>query len=170
MAANRQKKAQALAKARAKVKQRKQQRDQYQAQLEPDFAEGPPILVAMNESPDDVQILGEMPGVEKMSAVLIDFIEPWRSECETVDDVLTLARLAALAWNSTLLPLREREKMLRKLFDSIPIEGRGLFAALIERKRTEFPENDRFILDVKLQDAPSGPTLLVESSFTPPET
>jgi len=169
MAANRQKKAQALAKARAKARQRKHLRDQYQEQWEPDFGNRLPILATVGESPDDVQFHGEMPGVEKMSAVLLDFIAPWRPECQTDEDLLALAQLAALAWNTTLMPPREREKALRELFNSVPIEYRGLIADLIERKRTEFPDNDRFIVEVNLQDAPSGTTLFVMSSFVPPE-
>lgn len=169
MAANRQKKAQAEAKARAKVRRRKQERDQYRAKWEHDYNDRPPVLVSMTDSPGDVRVLGEAPGVEKMSGVLLDFIEPWQAECRTAEELLTLARLGALAWNATLMPPKLRDKMLRELFASVPPEGRVVVAALVERKLTEFPGHDRFMIDVDLRDGPTGQTLVVMSSLTPPE-
>jgi len=168
VAANRQKKAQAEAKARARARRRQQQRDQYRAQWEPDYEERPPVLVSMNESAGGLQVQGEMPGLEKMSGVLLDFIDPWLSECRTGEELLTLAQLAALAWNTTLMPPKQSDQMLRELLGSIPYEGRDLIAALLERRRSEFPDHNRFIINVDLQDGPNGPTLLVMSSVTPP--
>ena len=62
--------------------------------------------------PPGTRVVYEPEGQEKMSAVLEDFVEPYRDMAETYDEFHNLLDLAMLAWNAALLPEDKRRAMV----------------------------------------------------------
>lgn len=101
------------------------------------------------------EILENPPGEEKMSEVLMRFVEPYAKYAACEEDFETLYSVASLAWNAALLPDRESNK-----FDDLVEEYAGpgedetrlIINELIHRKKRYFAEYSRIILkyDVKM--------------------
>jgi|GEM_PF-4878641 len=165
MSANQQKKSLAQAKARAKAKKRKLQREHEWPRSEPAYRDVEPVVYAVNDSTNDVKFLGPAPGVEKMSAVLLEFIEPFQSATPTDDEVFYLARLGALAWNVALFPDELRPKEIDRIVRHLTVAEVDLFYKMIDRKLIRFRDNHRSIVKVDMGERPEGCTLLVSSTF-----
>jgi hypothetical protein len=98
-----------------------------------------------------MKIISNAPGLEKMSKVLEDFAEPWLECVQTEDDYAKVVGLAALAWNSALLPEEERFRDLdQEVVDGLGKPGYELLQSMIHRKLTCFPDCNRPILDYEL--------------------
>ena len=123
--------------------------------------------VKANKSlPDDVVMV--MGSEVKMSQVIIDFAEPVLERAKTEKEFRTGIGLATLAWNASLLPEAEREKVINKpLIESLPDATDTALVALemlIARKHQYFPDNKRVIMDYELSGTPPNLHLSVISS------
>jgi hypothetical protein len=117
-------------------------------------------------------VVVEPPGVQKMSEVLEDFVEPFRYEAETEVSFRALISLGVLAWNASFVPPKEQRAMAdripRELFPEGPSEAQAevqsLFLALLERKQTHFAKNRRTILEFNVSPTSAGLHLSVISA------
>ncbi len=102
----------------------------------------------------EVVLLDNPDGQEKMSEVLIDFVEPYGDLAETLDDHRMLFELGALAWNMALLPREEREVLFSgpggRPKSLPPNEGELFIKELVHRKERYFGDCLRMIVDVEL--------------------
>jgi hypothetical protein len=100
------------------------------------------------------------PGVEKMSDVLEDFIEPYLDSIEGDDAYRKLLTLAALAWNAALLPEGRQEAMIDDVLskglppgsDELAAGLRSIVEGMVERKKAHFSSNRRAIISFELTD------------------
>ena len=79
MSANKQRQALAQAKARAKSRRRRFGREKWPHMGRRNDGDIDPVVYAVGNSENDIEYLGPAPGVDKMSAVLLEFIEPFQS-------------------------------------------------------------------------------------------
>ena len=112
------------------------------------------------------------PGVEKMSEVLEEFVEPYMEECETSESMEKLLSLGMVAWDAALVTGSQREELLNSTLAELPAEARedarSILLVLIHRKETYFADNKRFILSFELVPGADGePRLNVLSSMPP---
>lgn len=117
----------------------------------------------------DVMVIATPPGEAKMSEVLKKFVEPYYAECKTEEDVRKLLSLAALIWNTALLPSSDREPIIQTLVEAVPPEDRRLIREHVEemlhRKATYFAGNTRAIVSYEMTMTPTGLHLSVMSTF-----
>ncbi len=124
--------------------------------------------VKANKSlPDDVVMV--MGSEVKMSQVIIDFAKPVLETANTEEEFRKGIGLAALAWNTSLLPEVERDEMIsQSISSSIPDAADSVLVALemlIARKHQYFPNNNRYIMDYELSGTPPDLHLSVVSSL-----
>lgn len=105
------------------------------------------------------------PSREKMSEVLLEFIEPYMGFAKTDEDHKKLIDLAVVAWNASLLP--ESEKKLEELFGRLslpdPERLRSFVQSMMERKKRYFSDNKRFIMTYEVSGSGEGLYLSVAS-------
>src|SRR5262249_192384 len=108
-------------------------------------------------------------GKEKMSEVLLEFVEPHMHEANTPEAMRALLRMGTIAWNAAIIPEDKREELLRDALDKTPPEQREIMEPLvrmfIQRKLQFFADNKRMILDYQLSMTPTGPHVQVISSL-----
>jgi hypothetical protein len=117
-------------------------------------------------------VVGKARDGVKMSAVLEEFIAPYREVADTEDALRKLLTTALVAWNAALLPAQEREAHLEKIFETFPKEvradGMAVIGELMERKERYFSEYTRMILDYELTDTGENYHLVVISTVDEP--
>lgn len=117
-----------------------------------------------------ILLVENVPGEEKMSAVLGDFMQPYVHLAEDSEAYHKLIALAAIAWNAALLSTEKREELFRKIEPTISRSSRAgvydLIAELMERKKRDFADNRRMILDYQITEAQGGYHLVVVSTPT----
>jgi hypothetical protein len=102
------------------------------------------------------KILYEPEGYEKLSAVMWDFIEPYRNYATTNEALRKIITLAILAWNASMLPDDKAKDMVEKIVDNQPLSKSdhdmmiSVVKNLIERKKKYFAQYTRDILDYEL--------------------
>ena len=115
---------------------------------------------------------------EKMSEVLLAFIEPYQELAPTREAYEKLITVAMVAWNTALLPKDQRQRMLDEAIKPI-LTSSGTKAAqdfkaimndLIERKERLFPNNRRFIVSYELSETKDNYHLSVASTTHRDET
>jgi hypothetical protein len=129
---------------------------------------------AQSVSSDSSHVVIDPPGLEKMSDVLEEFVDPWMTSAETTDGYRRLLTLGMAAWNAALLPADKRAAFIEELAGNgrIPAEGRPMFRSIIQemidRKQAFFSENTRAIVSIELIDAGDEPYLTVASTLPAP--
>lgn len=107
-------------------------------------------------------------GEPKLSAVLLDFLEPDMDDWETEDELRDVVSFGVLAWNMALLPLEERKKSFSECLAGMPLAERltlkRVLDMLIRRKEEHFVDDRRGILEYSLTMTGNGPHLTVVSS------
>jgi len=102
--------------------------------------------------------------VPRMSAVLIDFAQPFLQGDESVEIYRRVLTMAALAWNASFLPAAERNEA-RDEFANTVCRGSepedyafalNLFEGMTRRRRDEFGEIRRMIVDVDVAEGAGG--------------
>lgn len=122
-----------------------------------------------------MKILTHVAGEEKMSTVIVEFIEPYCASAKNPTAYASLVAIGILAWNAALLPATERRKLLSGSIDDVfhpqgPEMRRdleNLIKALIKRKERYFAENKRYILRYHLSQVSEGYQLSVVSTDPP---
>ena len=112
-------------------------------------------------------------GAERMSEVLLEFVEPYLEFADTEETYQRLLMVAVMAWNASLFPEGEGQDMidrvLQKATPAVPEELKTdlgeIVSMLIARKRRDFSEYTRAIVDFELTDTGSGYRLLVASTM-----
>jgi hypothetical protein len=108
-------------------------------------------------------------GVKKMSEVLLEFVEPYLSECRTEEELKKLFTVALVAWNAALVTGAPRTELIQGALQVVPPEVRPDMQAFIEelirRKETFFADNKRMMMDYQLTMTPNGPHVSVISTF-----
>lgn len=109
----------------------------------------------------------------KMSAVLIDFMEPYRDEVETLQQYKSLVGIAAFAWNAALLPPDKQVEAAQQVVETMSVEiqaaGQDLFIELLERKQRHFAHFKRMIVHYEVTETRDDWHLAVASTLTPEE-
>ena len=108
----------------------------------------------------------------KLSKVLERFIEPYQHLATTLNEHKKLITVAALAWNVSLLPAGERERMLNDAFkasmpsaeDKAAEDFNAMISEFIERKESLFSDDSRFIISYELEETENGYHLSVAST------
>ncbi len=116
-----------------------------------------------------VKVVANVPGEEKMSAVLGHFIEPYVHLTKTGKAYESLVTVAAVAWNTTLFSPEEGEELLRKTEKNLPKDSRqgfhDLVTEMMERKRRYFADNQWMILSYEITVLPGEYRLAVLSAL-----
>jgi hypothetical protein len=123
--------------------------------------------------PHGNRVVYEPAGVEKMSAVLEDFVEPYRALADTEDGFRNLLNLGMLAWNAALLPEDQRRAMIDEMLAAglsrapgeVRARARELVEALVRRKEEHFAANRRMIVSFTLTDRGDDYHLSVASTL-----
>jgi hypothetical protein len=110
--------------------------------------------------PPDAKIVYNPAGREKMSAVLEEFVEPYRDSASTYDEFRKLLMLGSLAWNAALLPEDKRRAMIEETLEAgFSRAGaadraavREIVERLVRRKLEHFAANKRAIVSFELTD------------------
>jgi hypothetical protein len=109
-----------------------------------------------------------------MSEVLEAFIAPYAALAETEDALRRPLTVVVAAWNASLLPDEEQKEMVDQLVATQSRATRRdrkdlkhILYDLIERKKTHFPDNRRFIVDFHPADAGDGFHVSVASTLMP---
>jgi len=104
----------------------------------------------------DMKIRVNPPGEEKMSEVLVRFVEPYAQYACTETDYRALYSVAALAWNAALLPSKDRsslDDMIHKALSSPAFEKdtKLIINELIHRKERYFAEYSKMIMHYEVK-------------------
>jgi hypothetical protein len=108
---------------------------------------------------------------EKMSEVLLDFIEPYKEFADTTEAMHRLIATALVAWNTALWPEAEQAEHLEQISKALPADTvddfYAIVGAMIERKNRFFAEYTRLILDYELTDTGDSYHVSVISTLNP---
>jgi hypothetical protein len=117
----------------------------------------------------DKKLVLNPPGQEKMSDVLMEFIQPYEDYATNDEAFGKLIALAIVAWNAANLPPTERNEMIGKILTvALPEakeDARAIIREMIKRKEKKFAENRRMILRYEVQLTPRGRHLSVVSTM-----
>ncbi|MEW6137840.1 MAG: hypothetical protein AB1733_06345 [Thermodesulfobacteriota bacterium] len=111
------------------------------------------------------KFVGNRSGDEKMSEVVMRFVDPYIADLKTEIQWKVLMALALIAWNASLLPLDERKAMIDEhvakgnIFR--PEEAKRAIRELIERKDKFFSDYDQVLVSYDLTMTCKGPHLTV---------
>ncbi|MFH1906688.1 MAG: hypothetical protein ABIL11_04765 [Chloroflexota bacterium] len=110
---------------------------------------------------------------EKMSEVLLAFIEPYREFATNREAYERLIVTAIVAWNAAVVPKKEREKLLDETSKSImgsagdkaAQDFKSVVNELMEWKKRHFPANKRYIVSYQLSETKHKYHLAVASTL-----
>ncbi len=158
--------------SRARKRKRKKQKRQQRAQPRGVAARYNKMIQRLQESGLEGQEIVYAPEqAEKMSEVLLDFIEPYREFADTTEAMRRLITTALVAWNTALLPEAEQAESLKQMSKAIPADTVDDFYAIvgdmIERKNRFFADYTRHILDYELTDTGDSYHVSVISTVNP---
>ncbi|MBI3941715.1 MAG: hypothetical protein HY326_01775 [Chloroflexi bacterium] len=96
-------------------------------------------------------------GAEKMSEVIMEFIEPYMEFATSLTQYKKMVELAIIAWNAALLPQKEIEILLKGTLKNLMLPGdedmekefRSVVEDLIRRKQQYFAGNKRLIVSYR---------------------
>ena len=108
-------------------------------------------------------------GEEKMSSVLLDFVEPYTATAESEEQFRMAIEMGLLAWNMALLPPEVRKETMNSLIEEAVSTGapdfRDFIDAMVERKEQYFADCRRLILAHHITMTRRGPSLSVVSTI-----
>jgi hypothetical protein len=128
-------------------------------------------------SRENTLVLQDVPGLEKMSVVIEEFVRPYLDEVHSFQDLGALLMKGMSAWNAAIAPAGERrERLIQGFLTSVKqkytteeLEAvRKQLHAMIQRKLTHYPRNLRCITGMSLSMKDTGPYLDVVSTLEPP--
>jgi hypothetical protein len=107
---------------------------------------------------EDIKFLFNAKGEINMSDAIKHLIEPFKDDVSDYDSFSGLVTLACIAWNTSIFPDEQREKILIEMLDVFEgsieeqVETFNLLGKLMERKRKLFPNVSRMIVEHKVTD------------------
>jgi len=98
---------------------------------------------------------------EKMSAVILRFVEPYRESAPSIQAFEQLIVLAMVAWNASLLEGDARQELLNVFRGALPSDSdqgwqpdiEQLLAKLMRRKERHFADDRRLIIDYSVSES-----------------
>jgi hypothetical protein len=106
----------------------------------------------------------------KLSECLVALVQPYRQDDLTRDGYQKLITVASVAWNVCSFPPDQRERLLERSLEAIPMVDRPMARALIlefiVRKNELFPDDRRFIANATVTDKGSSFAVQVASIHT----
>ena len=115
---------------------------------------------------------------QKMSQVLLDFVEPYKQFAETPEAIEKLVVIGIAAWNASMLPEQQRDSTVANLAMSI-VKGNSLVRRVTSKIRTailgesrdvaEFKQLVYELIERKLQYYPEIKRLIVSYELSPRE-
>lgn len=104
---------------------------------------------------DRVEISGPSSKGPKISAVLLEFIEPYRHLADTTEAFKKLIALAVVAWNAATVPGAQGQEFIDSAVETIASrageewrkDAQDILATLVKRKQMYFAEDKRLIAD-----------------------
>jgi hypothetical protein len=120
----------------------------------------------------DMKILEASSQEEKMSAVILKFVEPYKKFVTSKEGFEKLIVLAMVAWNASILKGATEEQIINTLKENIPLSTDEAWSEdidqvlteLMERKARYFANYTRLILDYSVSEARDEYNLAVVSS------
>jgi len=109
---------------------------------------------------------------EKMSAVILRFVEPYSELVSSKQAFERLIVLAMVAWNATLLEGHARQELLDLFKGTLPSDSdqewqpdiEQLLAKLMRRKERHFADDQRFIIDYRVSESRDEYNLAISST------
>ena len=115
------------------------------------------MAVGLRASQSGKKVLINPPGRRRVSDMICRVAEPLLESAPDYESKEMILKLAALAWNFTLLDPTAQEEMLAKIADLFECpEGMEMFLYLADRTALLFPEEDRVICKVETEPALYG--------------
>ena len=131
----------------------------------------------IDKLPEDIKsrsLFTTTKGEAKLSAVLLDFLDPEIEDWETEDELRKLIGFGIVAWNAALLPPEEMKIEISTALSGLPLDTRialkSVLDMLIRRKREYYADDRRLVLEYHLSMTRNGPHLSVVSSLTSSES
>jgi hypothetical protein len=112
---------------------------------------------------------------EKMSAVILQFVEPYKAEATSIQAYEKLIVLAMAAWNAALLEGEAQQQMIEGVKETL-LSSSGqewnqaldqVLTQLIQRKERYFADNKRFIIDYRVSESEDEYNLAIASTPLP---
>ena len=124
-----------------------------------------------NKTLEGKQIVFKSSG-EKMSKVLLEFIEPYKQRATTPEAYRKLIALAVVAWDAALLEGTEKQNLITQSTETIlgtageewRKDLQHILTMLIERKERYFADNKRYIMDYHVSETKDNYHLSVIST------
>ena len=117
----------------------------------------------------DSMVVIEPVGKERMSEVLMEFVEPYSGQWETLEELDKLLSFASIAWNAALLPSSKQatfiDEAVAKMPPDLRPEMRTRLEEMVQRKLTHFAGIKRAIINFQVSMTPEGPHVLVASTL-----
>jgi hypothetical protein len=112
--------------------------------------------------------ISNLPGEQRMSRVLLDFVAPYTATAESEEQFRTAIQMGRIAWNMALLPPDVRQEKLESLIKEAVFAGaddfRDCIKEMVERKEKYFADCRRWILAHRVEMTRRGPSLSVVST------
>jgi hypothetical protein len=122
--------------------------------------------------PGNVTVVVPPHGAQKMSEVLLEFLEPWSEHWRDEEECRKLLSVGIVAWNAAVVSGGEREDLIQSTLKAVPPEVRAdmrtVIDEMVRRKEAHFASNRRMIINYDLTMTPTGPHLQVLSTFDSP--
>ncbi len=102
------------------------------------------------------EVIAATTGEEKMSAILLRFIEPYRGMVEGYDGMRRLVTLAVAAWNAAIFDPIGRREFLEQIESALPKDEavrrdfRETIDGMIQRKQRYFGNYQRIVVSYKV--------------------
>jgi len=147
---------------------RKKKRNQQKA-LEKQAQKALSLWPSLPNKHGPAKLVHAAPGAEKMSEVLMEFLEPYSDEWETEDQLRRLLTVGFVAWNAAIAPEDERQKLFESLLTKLPPDVQEDFMDVVKilmekKKLPKFVNNKRLVLDYHLTMRSDGPYLQIVST------
>ena len=111
------------------------------------------------------KFVGHKPGDEKISEVVMRFVEPFTNHEFTETQWKALIAIALIAWNASFFPPDERKAMIDEHIEGssvfMPEEAKRAIYEMIERKDRYFADYDQVLVSYELAMTSKGPYLTV---------
>ncbi len=108
---------------------------------------------------DGMRIATDMEG-PKLSAVLLEFIEPYKKDAPTREAYEKLVTVAVISWNAALQDGSEQTKYIQTMVDAIVDmageewrkDSEDIIEMMVKRKERYFADDKRYIVDYRLTE------------------
>ena len=125
--------------------------------------------------PGNVKFIQRPAGESKISAVFLEFIEPFKKYADTDPAMEKLVVLGICAWNAEVVPAGERQKLIDTVMQNVlgqaGEEWRGelthILDSLTKRKRKRFADDHRCIVSYRLESTADTFHLSMVSTVLP---